>query len=110
MAEKTNNLLDVIEQDLEDVGHWLVAEAEGVAVGLWDILKTGFLLLTEAQAQIILDLLNKLSEDIAAGKSVEEIETDLLNLASAEERAVIDAAGSNTLQALIASWKAKVAV
>jgi hypothetical protein len=54
-----------------------------------------------------MDILTKLDVDTLAGKSLEEIEADMLNTAEGEELAALEAVGSAGLQAFIALFKAQ---
>lgn len=97
-----NSLIDTIETDLSAAGNWLDNEALAGGEALWSILKVAFLLVTSKQAQVIIDVFNRVMTDQAAGKSLEEIETDMLNTASADELVILNQAGSVIIQGLLA--------
>ena len=97
-----SGLIDTIESDLTSAGNWLETEAVGGATALWNVLKVAFILVTSEQAQVIIDVFNKVSTDEAAGKSLEDIETDMLNTASAAELVILQQAGSQIVQGLLA--------
>jgi len=105
-ATQPNSLVGTIESDIKEAGQWLVTTGEGVALFLWDTVKALVIGLTEAQAQVVANVLNRLDTDAMAGKSIEEIETDVLNEAVVNELAILKTIASNTLQAVIASFKA----
>jgi len=96
------SLITTIETDLTAGENWLKDELVTTATGVWEILKVVFEALTVQQAQVILDVLGKVQTDATAGKSLEEIETDMLNTATADEAALLKAAGSQLIQGLIA--------
>lgn len=96
-----SNIITIIEADLQAAEDWLAKEVEVIAEGLWSVLKVAFQALTSKQVGVILDLLAKLEVDVVAKKSVEEIETDLLNLATVEELAILEEVSSEMIQGLI---------
>jgi NADH dehydrogenase FAD-containing subunit len=107
MSSTGTNLVQTIETDIKA---WLAGaakEAETIGLGAWNILKSIFLLFTSKQLQIAMDILTKLDVDTLAGKSLEEIEADMLNTAEGEELAALEAVGSAGLQAFIALFKAQ---
>lgn len=103
------SLLTTIEQDLSIAENWLVKEAEAVGTALWDLAKAIFVDLTAGEAKIILDLVKKLESDALASKSLVDIETDLLNLASIEEQALLATVGSKAMQGIIGLFAAQQA-
>jgi hypothetical protein len=96
------DLITTIETDLEAAGNWLETEALGGATALWNVLKVAFILVTSEQAQVIIDVFNKVQSDASAGKSLEQIETDMLQVASAEELVILQQAGSQIIQGIVA--------
>ena len=95
-------LLQSIEADLQAAGNWLETEALGGAEALWSVLKVAFLLVTSKQAQVIIDVYNRISYDETQGMSLEQMETDLLQTATADEVAILKDAGSIVIQGLLA--------
>ena len=71
--------------------------------------KTLFFAFTKDQAQILMNVVNRLETDVIAGKSIEQIETDVLNEAVAEELAEIIKIKSEAVQAFLALTKAQIA-
>lgn len=102
ISDDFTGLLQTIETDLSAAGNWLDNEALAGGEALWSILKVAFLLVTSKQAQVIIDVFNHVMTDQAAGKSLEEIETDMLNTASADELVILNQAGSVIIQGLLA--------
>lgn len=101
-----HTFLSTLEADLKRAGQWILSEGEGVALTLWAILKVGLVTLTKDQAQVAVNVLTRLDTDAMAGKSIEEIESDMLNEAVSEEIAILKTVASATLQAIIAAFKA----
>lgn len=97
-----DDLLTEIETDLEAAGDWLQREAVGGATALWNVLKVAFILVTSKQAQVIIDVFARIQQDVAEGKTLEEIETDMLNLATQEELVILKDAGSIIIQGILA--------
>ena len=104
-----SGLLDTIENDLEEAGNWLTNEALAGGVALWNVLKIAFLLVTSRQAQVILDVYARVQADETAGKSLEQIEQDVLQAATADELAVLKDAGSVIIQGILAFIQANQA-
>lgn len=108
-----SGLLDAIETDLQAAGNWLTSEALGGGIALWNVLKIAFLLVTSKQAQVIMDVYARVQADETAGKSLEEMEMDILQTATADELAILKDAGSVIIQGLLAfiqaNQKAQVA-
>lgn len=100
------NLFEVIQSDISEGVHWLGAEAQGIGATVWSIFKVAFIALTSAQAQVVVNVLSRLQSDLVAKRTIEQIETDLLGEAMADELAVLTNIESSTLQAYIAAWKA----
>lgn len=100
------DLFSVIESDIKGAVGWVEAEAQSVGTTLWSLFKVAILSLTSAQAQVAVNVLSRLDSDLVAKKSIEEIETDLLNEALTDELAILTSIRSGTIQALIAAWKA----
>ena len=98
------SLLDTLKADLEAAVTWVENEAETVGEELLTVGKVAVEFIFSSQAKVILDLLNKIEAD--AGKSIEQIETDLLAVADADELAILKQAGSQLIQGLIAFVKA----
>jgi len=95
-------LLQTIESDLEAAGNWLKNEALAGGVALWNVLKIAFLLVTSRQAQVIMDVYARVQADETAGKSLEQMEMDILQRATADELAILKDAGSVIIQGLLA--------
>lgn len=106
MANNQVSLLGVIEEDLKGAVQWVEAEAQSVGVTLWSIFKAGILSVTSAQAQVFVNVVSRFQSDTLAGKTIEQIETDLLNEALQDELKVLTTVESAVLQALIAAYKA----
>lgn len=102
---QTNTLLVTIGQDIRSIGGWLEEEAEKDGLLLWQLLKTTFQNFTAGQFKIVHDLLGKIEEDVLSGKSLEDLETDLLNLASTEELELLESIASSDMQAIISMFK-----
>ena len=102
MSNGFAGLLETIEEDLEAAGNWLTHEAMAGGVMLWNVLKVAFLLVTSKQAQVILDVYARVKSDQDAGKSLEEIERDVLQTATADELAILKDAGSVIIQGILA--------
>lgn len=100
------DLISVITADIKAAENWVAAEAQGIGTTLWAIFKTAILSITSAQAQVIVNVLSRIDSDLLESKTIEQIETDILNEALADELAILKAVESNTLQALIAAWRA----
>lgn len=100
--EALPDLLNVIEADLAAAGDWLQREAVAGAEALWSVLKIAFVLVTSRQAAVILDVYSRLQQDEAEGKSLEQMETDLLQTATADELAILKDAGSIIIQGILA--------
>lgn len=100
------DFLSVVAADFKAAEGWAEATAEGVAVTVWSTFKTGIIGVTAGQAQIILNVLGRLNTDIIAKMTIEQIETDLLNLALVSELALLQSIESRVLQLFIAAWKA----
>jgi len=98
------SLLDTLKADLEAAVAWVENEAETVGEELLTVGKVAVEFIFSSQAKVILDLLAKVQAD--AGKSIEQIETDLLSVASSDELAILKQAGSQLIQGLIAFVKA----
>jgi len=98
------SLIDTIKEDLSAAIAWVENEAEIVGEELLTVGKVAVEFIFSSQAKVILDLLNKIEAD--AGKSIEQIETDLLAVADADELAILKQAGSQLIQGLIAFAKA----
>ena len=97
-----SGLLDTSESDLEAAGNWLTSEALAGGVALWNVLKIAFLLVTSKQAQVILDVYARVQADETAGKSLEQIEQDVLQTATADELAILKEAGNVIIQGILA--------
>lgn len=95
-------LIDAIESDLEAAGDWLKREALDGGIALWNIVKIAFMLVTSRQAQVILDVYARVQADESAGKSLEQIEQDVLQTATEEELAILKDAGSLIIQGILA--------
>ena len=91
--------------DLKAGLNWLEGEAVTVGAELWDIAKSIFTGLTKDQAQIAMNVLNRIETDFLAGHSIEQIETAALMEAVAEEQAELIKMGSTAFQAVIALFK-----
>lgn len=104
-----SGLLDTIETDLEAAGNWLTSEALAGGVALWNVLKIAFVLVTSRQAQVILDVYARVQADETAGKSLEQIEQDVLQTATADELAILKDAGSVIIQGILAFIQANQA-
>lgn len=104
------DLIDTIKADISTVEQKFVLGAETVATEVYDILKVAVIFIGSSQAQVVLDLFNKVQTDVTAGKSLEEIETDLLQVASAEELVILKNAGSQLIQGLVAFIQAAKSV
>lgn len=94
------SLIDTIKEDLSAAIAWVENEAEIVGEELLTVGKVAVEFIFSSQAKVILDLLNKIEAD--AGKSIEQIETDLLAVADADELVILKQAGSQLIQGLIA--------
>jgi len=99
-------LLANVEADLKAAGAWLLDKGEGLALTLWDIVKVGLVTLTQDQAQVVVNVLSRLDANALGGKSIEEIETAMLNEAIADELTVLKNVASATLEAVIAAFRA----
>jgi hypothetical protein len=102
----TNALLQTIETDLKAGVSYLESEAETVGLYLWNVLKTTFIALEPAEAQILTDVVQSAVTAASGGDSIEQIETAALNTATAEQKAVLAKAGSGVVQTVIAAVKA----
>jgi hypothetical protein len=102
------SLIDTIKTDLAAFGAKIEAEAETVAVEVYDVLKVAVVFIGSSQAKVIIDLLAKIEAD--AGKSLEQIETDVLAVATSDELAILKSAGSQLIQGLIAFAQATKSV
>jgi len=102
MSNEFAGLLDTIEEDLEAAGNWLTHEALTGGMMLWNVLKVVFLLVTSKQAQVILDVYARVKSNQDAGKSLEEIERDVLQTATADELEILKDAGSVIIQGILA--------
>lgn len=105
-AANKPDLFSVIESDIKNAAGWVAAEAQGIGTTLWSIFKVAILSITSDQAQVVVNVLSRLNTDVVASKTIEQIETDLLNEALQDELAILQKVESATLQALIAAWKA----
>lgn len=105
-----SNLVDTIKDDLVAFEQKVESVATEVAIEIYEVLKVAVVFIGSSQARIILDLLAKIEEDVLAKKSLEEIETDLLQIASSEELEVLKASGSKLIQGLIAFVQASKSV
>lgn len=103
---QSSGLLQTIETDLKAGENWLETTVEGTALAIWNIVKVAFLLATSEQAQVIMDVFARLQADVTAGKSLDDIETDLLNTATADEKVILEQAGSQIIQGFVAFLKA----
>ena len=97
-----SSFINTIETDLQAAGNWLETEALGGAEALWSVLKVAFLLVTSRQAQVIIDVYSRVQADESAGKSLEQMEQDLLQTATADELEILKEAGSIVIQGLLA--------
>lgn len=102
-------LLQTIETDLQAGENWLKTEAEATGLALWGIAKAVFLLATSEQAQVILDVFAKVESDATGGKTLEQIETDMLNTATVDELTILKSAGSQVIQGIVAFIQASKA-
>lgn len=99
-------LLHTIKHDLNAGVSWFEHEAEDVGLFLWNTLKSAFIALEPLEGQILMDILSAAVLDAAGGKSIEEIESHALNLATDEQKSVLLKAGSGIVQTVIAGIKA----
>lgn len=104
-----SDLLTTIKTDLQQAGDWLEQEAVGGATALWTVLKVAFMLITSKQAQVLIAIYSRIQDDLTAGKSLEQIETDVLQEATADELAVLKDAGSVIVQGILAFLQANKA-
>lgn len=104
-GNSVKTLEQTIVADLKGAVNWLEGEAVTVGAELWDVVKSVFLTLTKDQAQIAMNVLNRIETSVLAGKSIEEIETAALMEAVAEEQAELLKMGSTAFQAVIAIFK-----
>lgn len=95
-----------IVSDLKAGISWLEDEVATVGLAVWNVLKGAFIALEPAEANVLITVLTSAVAQAAAGHTIEEIETAALNLAKAEEQAVLLKAGSGIVQTLIAGIKA----
>ena len=102
----TSTLLQTIETDLAAGESFLVQEAEGAGLWLWNVLKAAFIALGPAEVTILQDVLTKAVTAAGTGSSIEQVETAALNTASTDEQAVLLKAGSGVVQTVIAGLKA----
>ena len=96
------SLLDIVKQDLSDAIMWVETEAETIGEELLTVSKLAVEFIFSSQAKVVLDVLSRVQADAKAGKSIEQIETDVLQAATADELAILEAAGSQLIQGLIA--------
>ena len=106
MSSSGTNVIQTIETDLKNAGDWLYNTVVGTTLAVWNIVKIAFEVATNQQAQVIIDVFNKLQADAIAGKDISQIETDLLNVATADELAILQEAGSEIIQGFIAFMQA----
>lgn len=99
------SFITVVESDFKAWVGDAESFVEGLALNMWTLFKTLLVAFTTDQAQIALNVFNRLEKDVVAGQSVEEIETDMLNTAVAAELAELQKIGSEALQAFIALAK-----
>lgn len=102
------SLLQTIETDLKAGVSYLETEAESAGLALWNIVKGAFIALEPAESQILTTVLGNAVTAAAAGHSIEQIESNALNTASADEKAVLLKAGSGIVQTVIAGIKANI--
>lgn len=100
--EALPDIIAVIKSDLAAAGDWLHNEALAGAEALWAVVKIAFMLVTSRQAQVIMDVYARLQADEAAGKSLEQMEMDLLQTATADELLILKDAGSIIIQGILA--------
>ena len=105
-----SNLVDEIKNDLVAFEQKVESVAVTIGTEIYEVLKVAVVFIGSSQARIILDLLAKIEEDVLAKKSLEEIETDLLQIATTEELEVLKASGSKLIQGLIAFVQASKSV
>lgn len=105
----TSTLLQTIRTDLAAGMSYLEKEAESAGLFLWNTLKGAFVALEPAEAAILTDVLGTAVGAAAGGKTIEQIETDALNTATVEQKAVLVKAGSGIVQTVIAGIKASQA-
>lgn len=105
-----SNLVDEIKSDLVAFEQKVESVAVEVAVEIYEVLKVAVVFIGSSQARVILDLLQKIEEDVLARKSLEEIETDLLQIATTEELSILKASGSKLIQGLIAFVQASKSI
>ena len=106
ISDDVNGLIGTIETDLSNAGDWLEQEALAGGEALWGVLKIAFELITSAQARVLIDVFSRIESDNLAGKSLEQIETDVLQTASADELAILQQAGSEIIQGILAFLQA----
>lgn len=100
-----NTLLQTIESDLSAGESWFEDNALSVGLFLWNTLKSAFVALGPEEGQILVDALTAAVSGATAGHSIEQIETDALNQATVEQKAVLVKAGSGVVQTVIAGIK-----
>lgn len=101
-----NTLLSTIVADLKAGASWFEQEASGIGLFVWNTVKSAFIALEPAAAQILMDTLTNAVNGAAAGHSIEQIEQAALNTASTEGKAALAQAGSGVVQTLIAGLRA----
>lgn len=95
-----------IKADLTAGASWFETEAAGAGLALWNILKSAFIALEPAAANVLVDTLTAAVKSAGTGASIETVETAALNTASAEAKQVLINAGSGVVQTVIAGIKA----
>ena len=101
----TGNLLQTIEADLKAGESWLEQEALGAGLFIWNTLKGAFIALGPTLGNDLVAVLTGAVQNAAAGDSVETIETNALNTATADGKAALAAAGSAVSQQIIIGIK-----
>ena len=101
----TNTLLQTIEADLSAGESWLEDEALGAGLFIWNTLKGAFIALGPTLGNDLVAVLTGAVQNAAAGDSVETIETNALNTASADAKTALQTAGSAVAQQLIIGIK-----
>ena len=105
----TNTLLQTIEADLSAGESWLEDEALGAGLFIWNTLKGAFIALGPTLGNDLVAVLTGAVQNAAAGDSVETIETNALNTASADAKTALQTAGSAVAQQLIIGIKNNLA-
>jgi hypothetical protein len=108
MTTTPSSLLQTIEADLKAGVSYLEDEALGAGLFIWNTIKTAFIALEPAAAQLLIDVLTGAVASASAGASVEAIETSALNTAKGDALKAIQTVGSAATQQLIIGIRANL--